>query len=213
MSMQPFTVWRGVAASMLRANIDTDAIIPSREMKLVSKLGLGGGLFAQERYLDADARELNPAFILNRPEYVDCSILLAGANFGCGSSREHAVWALKEFGIRAILAPSFGSIFANNCVRNGLLPVPLAMPVIEQVSAWVSLDPASHRVTVDLEAQQVEAGELSLAFSIDAGARQMLLAGLDAIALTLTRWDVIEAFDTARRESRPWLYSNGTSGP
>ncbi|MFK7828797.1 MAG: 3-isopropylmalate dehydratase small subunit [Congregibacter sp.] len=206
-TMEPFTVCIGIAAAILRPNIDTDAIIPSREMKRVSKAGLGEGLFADERYVAGDDRKANPEFILNRAEYAHCSILLAGANFGCGSSREHAVWALKEFGIRAIVAPSFGSIFANNCVRNGLLAVPLAMPFIEEIAAWVSSDPAQNRVRVDLERQCIEAGDHVRDFLIDPGARQMLLEGLDAIALTLARWEVISDFDAARRESRPWLYS------
>ncbi|MFT7286238.1 MAG: 3-isopropylmalate/(R)-2-methylmalate dehydratase small subunit [Halieaceae bacterium] len=206
MSMEPFHSCTGVAAPMLRPNIDTDAVIPSREMKRVSKLGLGEGLFAGERYLSAETREPAPDFILNKPEFKGCCILLAGANFGCGSSREHAVWALKEFGVRAVVAPSFGAIFANNCVRNGLLPVTLTQALVEDVADWVLKAPQSNQVTIDLDSQRLEAGAINVSFEVDAGARHMLLNGLDAIALTLTRRDEIEGFDRKRRDSRPWLY-------
>lgn len=206
MSTEPFRQLVGVAAPLMRPNIDTDAIIPSREMKRVSKKGLGEGLFAEERYLDVAARTPNPDFVLNRTEYRDCSILLADANFGCGSSREHAVWALREYGIRAIIAPSFGSIFANNCVRNGLLPLRLDKRLVRKLSDWVQREPARHRLHIDLEMQRVRAGEMDVPFAIDSGARHMLLNGLDAIALTQTRWEQIEAFHNARRLARPWLY-------
>jgi 3-isopropylmalate/(R)-2-methylmalate dehydratase small subunit len=205
-SIEAFHRCTGVAAPMLRPNIDTDAIIPSREMKRVSKLGLGEGLFAGERYLRAETREPAPDFILNKPEFRDCRILLAGPNFGCGSSREHAVWALKEFGIRAVVAPGFGTIFANNCVRNGVLPVTLAQPLVDAVATWVLESPQRNQVTIDLELQQLSAGTITASFDIDAGARHMLLNGLDAIALTLTSWDQIADFHRRRRESRPWLY-------
>lgn len=204
--MQPFRRHRGVAAPMLRPNIDTDAIIPSREMKRVSKLGLGEGLFAGERYLSADSREPDPAFVLNRPEFHGASVLLAGNNFGCGSSREHAVWALREFGIRAIVAPGFGAIFAGNCVRNGLLPVVLPEATVSAVAHWVGADPQRHRVEIDLERRELHAGSLLAAFPIDDGPRRMLLEGLDPIALTLTRREQIDAFERRRRQQRPWLY-------
>jgi 3-isopropylmalate/(R)-2-methylmalate dehydratase small subunit len=210
LTLEPFTIWEGVAAPMLRPNIDTDAIIPSREMKRVSKLGLGDGLFASERYLSAagsdDRREENPEFVLNQPAYRDCSILLAGSNFGCGSSREHAVWALKEFGIRAILAAGFGTIFANNCVRNGLLPVVLAGEDIQRLADWVAADPQGNRVRIDLPEQRVTGADCSLDFDIDDGPKTMLLHGLDAIALTQERGEVIASFDRRRRSERPWLY-------
>lgn len=204
--MTPFRRHRGIAAPMLRPNIDTDAIIPSREMKRVSKLGLGEGLFAGERYLAPESRERNPDFVLNRPAYTGATVLLAGNNFGCGSSREHAVWALREYGIRAIIAPGFGAIFANNCVRNGLLPVVLAEDQVRAVAGWVDVDPQAHQLLIDLERCQVEAGDLLLKFRIEDGARRMLLEGLDAIALTLTRRDAIDAFHRHRRRDRPWLY-------
>jgi 3-isopropylmalate/(R)-2-methylmalate dehydratase small subunit len=207
--MDPFIRHRGVAAPMLRPNIDTDAIIPSREMKRVSKLGLGQGLFADERYVGGSGREPNPDFVLNRPQYAGASILIAGANFGCGSSREHAVWALKEYGVRAIIAPGFGAIFANNCVRNGLLPVVLDEAEVRSLADWVAADPQAHQPLIDLEAQRVEGGPVACAFALDEGARRMLLEGLDAIALTLTRGDAIRAFHERRREQRPWLYPAG----
>jgi 3-isopropylmalate/(R)-2-methylmalate dehydratase small subunit len=176
-------------------------------MKRVSKTGLGEGLFADERYVSAAGREPNPTFVLNQAAYKDCSILIAGPNFGCGSSREHAVWALKEFGIRAIVAASFGAIFANNCIRNGLLPVTLPQQQVDELAARVMEAPQAHPVCIDLRAQTIRADDLRLDFDIDAGARHMLLHGLDAIALTQTRWELIQAFHEARREKRPWLYT------
>jgi 3-isopropylmalate/(R)-2-methylmalate dehydratase small subunit len=209
--LEPFRQWEGVAAPMLRPNIDTDVIIPSREMKRVSKEGLGEGLFAGERYLEAGGRDPDPEFVLNRPAYAGSTVLLGGSNFGCGSSREHAVWALKEYGIRAIVAAGFGSIFRNNCVRNGLLPVQLEMPVIEAIAAWVEQAPQDHRLRLDLEAQTVTAGDAVHDFDIDPGAKYMLLNGLDPIALTLEHWPAIEAFHQRRRATRPWLYGQRQS--
>jgi 3-isopropylmalate/(R)-2-methylmalate dehydratase small subunit len=201
-----FTQHLGVAAPILRGNVDTDAIIPSREMKRVSKLGLGEGLFAGWRYREVGGREVNPDFVLNREAYSGCSILLSGPNFGCGSSREHAVWALKEFGVRAIVAPSFGAIFANNCIRNGLLPLVLDEAAIAVIAGWVEADPQSNKLLIDLPGQRVVADEREYPFDIEAGARRMLVEGLDAIALTQTRWEVIEAYHRERRERRPWLF-------
>ena len=204
--MDKFERVLGVALPLLRANIDTDAIIPSREMKRVSKLGLGEALFAGWRYLGSAGREPDPEFVLNRPAYRDASILLAGANFGCGSSREHAVWALQEFGIRAVIAPGFGAIFANNCVRNGLLPLVLDEAAIADIARWVEVDPAAHRVLIDLPGQRVEAGSRCWPFEIDRAASNMLVQGLDAIALTQTRSDLIGDFHQQRRQLRPWLF-------
>ena len=204
--MDEFVRHEGIAAPLLRDNIDTDAIIPSREMRRVSKHGLGEGLFAGWRYLSQERREPDPDFVLNQPGYRGASILLGGANFGCGSSREHAVWALREYGIRAIVAPGFGTIFAGNCVRNGLLPLVLPGEVIAAIAAWVSAAPGQNRVLIDLQAQQLEAAGQTYCFEIDAGDRRMLLQGLDAIALTQTRGEVIEQFHRRRQELRPWLY-------
>ena len=204
--MEKYTIRTGVAASLIRPNIDTDAIIPSREMKRVSKRGLGEGLFAGWRYREVGSRDLNPDFVLNKPACAGASILLSGANFGCGSSREHAVWALEEYGIHTIIAPSFGAIFANNCIRNGLLPLVLDETAIAEIAAWVELAPQQNAVTIDLPAQQVRAGQLRYDFSIDSGAKHMLVEGLDAIALTQTCQEEILAFHDRRRVNRPWLY-------
>lgn len=205
--MEKFDRHCGVAAAILRGNVDTDAIIPSREMKRVSKRGLGEGLFAGWRYREQGSRVANTDFVLNQPGYEATSILLSGPNFGCGSSREHAVWALAEYGIRAIIAPGFGAIFANNCVRNGLLPVVLEDNVVSEIAAWCALDPTGNRVTIDLPAQEVQAAEQVYAFTIDAGAKRMLVEGLDAIALTQTRSDLIARFHRDRMGKRPWLYA------
>lgn len=205
--MDKFTIHTGVAAALLRSNVDTDAIIPSREMKTVAKTGLSAGLFAGWRYLDAATRTPDPAFVLNRPEQRDSSILLSGLNFGCGSSREHAVWALQEYGIRAIIAPSFGAIFAGNCVRNGILPVVLGEAQIAELAKRVACDPQQQRLGVDLQQCVVldPAGN-RYPFQLAASQREMLLKGLDPIALTLESSAQIEAFQGRDRVSRPWIY-------
>ncbi|RME63569.1 MAG: 3-isopropylmalate dehydratase small subunit, partial [Alphaproteobacteria bacterium] len=194
--MEPFRKLEAVAAPLLRINIDTDAIAPSRELKAVSKTGMGAGLFANWRYLDPKTRTPNPDFILNRPAYRNTQILLAGANFGCGSSREYAVWALKEYGIRAIIAPSFGSIFYNNCIRNGLLPIRLDEKRIRQLAEQVAADPQANRIAIDLESCTLRGpdGETDR-FAIADQDHRMLLDGLDPIGLTLTRQDEIAAFE------------------
>lgn len=196
--MTPFTTLTSIAVPLLRDNIDTDAIIPSREMKGTGKTGLADGLFAGWRYTAVGGREPEPGFVLNDPAYAGAAILLGGVNFGCGSSREHAAWALAEYGFRAVIAPSFNPIFRGNCVRNGILPV--------------ELDPAPFAaaggaLTIDLPAQMVsdEAGG-SRSFAIDEEAKAMLIGGLDAIDLTLRRRDRIEAFRAADRMARPWAY-------
>ncbi len=205
--MEKFIAHVGVAAPLLRSNIDTDAIIPSREMKTVSKTGLGVGLFAVWRYLDVQARQPDPDFVLNRPEQRGSSILLAGLNFGCGSSREHAVWALKEYGIRVVVAPSFGAIFAGNCVRNGLLPVVLAEAQIAELAASVARDPQHRLLSVDLEqCVVIDAAAKRYPFQLAASQREMLLKGLDPISLTLESSTEIEAFQTRDRRTRPWIY-------
>jgi 3-isopropylmalate/(R)-2-methylmalate dehydratase small subunit len=190
--------------------VDTDAIIPSREMKSVSKDGLADGLFAGWRYTKIGGREPNADFVLNQPAYAGTQVLLAGENFGCGSSREHAVWALLEFGIRAIIAPSFSPIFQTNCVRNGILPVRLPAAGIARLAESVAADPQSHRLTVDL-VHQIVAGPdgTKLAFEIEPEAREMLLEGLDAIDLTLKQRAAIDAFTQADRAARPWIYLAG----
>jgi 3-isopropylmalate/(R)-2-methylmalate dehydratase small subunit len=208
--MEPLSPLRrhtGIAVPLLRSNIDTDAIIPSREMKRVSKHGLGEGLFAAWRYTLPGSREEDPSFILNDPAYRGASILLAGANFGCGSSREHAVWALHEYGFRVIIAPSFGSIFYSNCVRNGILPVELDEAAIARLADAVAEDPVGRPLTVDLEAGQVLDPEgRALGFAINPGHRRMLMEGLDVIGLTLERAADIDAFEQADRQRRPWIH-------
>ena len=206
--MTPFTQHRGVALPLLRDNIDTDAIIPSREMRTVSRSGLAAGLFAPWRYLDPDARTPNPEFALNQPEYSGASILLAGDNFGCGSSREHAVWALMESGFRAVIAPSFATIFRNNALRNGLLTVALEKHDLDELVEWVSADPVTHAIKLDLEACTIESNpdRNKRVFSVDPTAREMLLEGLDEIGLTEQSIDLVARFEEQDQALRPWVY-------
>ena len=205
--MEKFTTLTAIAAPLLRINIDTDAIIPSREMKRVSKVGLSEGLFAGWRYRAPGSREENPDFILNQEPYRRARILLSGINFGCGSSREHAVWALHEWGIRAVIAPGFGSIFQGNCVRNGIVPVVLDNAIVESLARQVESDPEKNQVTVDLVQCAVIAPDGARhAFSIPAADREMLLEGLDSIAVTLKRDAEILAFQERDKVRRPWIY-------
>jgi 3-isopropylmalate/(R)-2-methylmalate dehydratase small subunit len=187
--MMPFTSLTSVVAPLLRDNVDTDTIIPSREMTSTGRTGLADGLFAPWRYLEG--RTPDPDFVLNRMP--DARILASGENFGCGSSREHAVWALAEWGIRAVIAESFAPIFRNNCIRNGLLPVVLPKEAIAAL--------AEAEVTVDLAAQTVGGQR----FDIDAADKMMLLEGLDAIDLTLKHAPAIAAFHARDRIARPWV--------
>lgn len=199
--MTPFTTLTAVAAPLLRDNIDTDTIIPSREMKGTGKTGLADGLFAPWRYLSADAREPDPAFVLNQPMYLDARIILGGSNFGCGSSREHAVWALAEYGIRSVIATSFAPIFAGNCTRNGILTVVLDAEAVARIAA------DGRPVTIDLPEQRVSLDEKHRwSFQIGAEAKAMLLEGLDVIELTLKHQARIAAFQASDREARPWIY-------
>ena len=206
--MKPFLTHEGTAAPIIRINIDTDTIIPSREMRHVSKRGLGEGLFAGWRYLDEDPekRENNPEFILNKPQYAGASILLAGSNFGCGSSREHAVWALLEYGFRAVIAPSFGSIFYHNAMRNGLLPVRLPEASINKLTGNTSPS-APNRITIDLQNTEVssDTGQ-RFRFDIEPIYKEMLLHGLDAIDMTLKYQALIEEFQAADKQRRSWAY-------
>lgn len=205
--MEKFTRLTAIAAPLLRINIDTDAIIPSREMKRVSKTGLSEGLFAGWRYQSPGSRTENPDFILNREPYRRAQILLSGLNFGCGSSREHAVWALHEWGIRTIIAPSFGSIFQGNCVRNGIVPVILDNAVVEALARKVEADPEKIRITVDLTTCTVSTPDGGAwSFSIPEADREMLLEGLDSIAVTLKRDAEILAYRERDRSRRPWIY-------
>ena len=205
--MTPFTVLTAVAAPLVRANIDTDIIIPSREMKTVGKTGLADGLFAGWRYTAIGGRDPNPEFVLNQPAYADAEIILGGENFGCGSSREHAVWALAEFGIRCVIAPSFAPIFENNCIRNGILPLRLMLEDVEQIAGGIAPDPAHLPVTVDLAAQTVSLPDDRLwRFEIGEEPKTMLLHGLDAIGVTMQRATAIAAWQVGDRVERPWVY-------
>jgi 3-isopropylmalate/(R)-2-methylmalate dehydratase small subunit len=206
--MMPFIQHCGVVLPLLRDNIDTDAIIPSREMRTVSRSGLAAGLFAPWRYLDPDVRTPNPEFPLNQTEYNGASILLAGDNFGCGSSREHAVWALMESGFRAVIAPSFATIFLNNALRNGLLTVALAQHDLDELVAWVSADPAANAIQLDLKACTIESDpeKEKKVFSVDPTARDMLLKGLDEIGLTEQSMDLVSRFEEQDQARRPWVY-------
>ena len=188
----------------MRRNVDTDAIIPSREMKRVSREGLGEGLFANWRYTDLATREEAPDFVLNRQRYRRAAILISGENFGCGSSREHAVWALADFGIGAIIAPSFGEIFQANCAQNGIAAVVLPEEQVNALGAEAGL--GELRLTVDLRTCEVQGfGERALPFSIKPREREMILKGLDPIALTLSEHaEAIEAFEQSDRTARPW---------
>jgi len=204
--MEKFTVLRAVAAPLLRENIDTDIVIRiERLVGATAKSELGRHAFESWRYRP-DGSE-NPDFVLNREPYRGAQILLAGRNFGCGSSREGAVWALQQQGIRAVLAPSFGPIFFNNCFQNGVLPVVMPDAAIQAIAREVEADPAHNLVTVDLERQVVTApGGGETPFRVDALRRQSLLEGLDDIALTSRRGAAMAEFEARDRVRRPWIY-------
>jgi 3-isopropylmalate/(R)-2-methylmalate dehydratase small subunit len=194
--MTPFTTLTSIAVPLIRDNIDTDTIIPSREIKSTGKTGLADGLFAPWRY--SDARIPDPDFVLNDANFAGAQILLAGKNFGCGSSREHAVWALAEYGFRCIIAESFAPIFESNCIRNGILPITCGRPV----------DPLFHGqiMTIDLEQQHMSIPGRFRPFHIDDEARAMLLHGFDAIDLTLQHRAAISQWQAQDRKARPWVY-------
>ncbi len=205
--MEKFTTLTAVAAPLMRVNIDTDVIIPSKEMKGVTKTGLSVGMFANWRYSDPVARVENPDFVLNKEPTRHAKILLAGANFGCGSSREHAVWAMAEYGFRAVIAPSFGAIYYGNCVVNGILPVVLPDTAVEALAKWTEADPAKNLITIDLPQQTVSGPPATLhRFEIGTADKEMLIEGLDPIGLTLKREPQIAAFEAKDRERRPWVY-------
>ena len=205
--MEPFKQHTGIAVPLIQLNIDTDAIIPSREIKSVSKKGLEDGLFAEWRYLSLKTRKENPAFVLNQEPFRRASFILTGENFGCGSSREHAAWALYQWGIRVIVAPSFGSIFYNNCIQNGILPVLLETEKIRKLQTFVELNPAVNQLTVDLRDTTIIAGStIRYSFEIEPSNQQNLLQGLDAIGSTLKMMASIEAFEESDHQTRPWVY-------
>ena len=211
--MEAFSKLNGLVAPLDRSNVDTDAIIHKQVLKSIKRSRVGPNLFDEWRYLDygepgkdCSGRPLDKDFVLNQPRYQDAQILLARENFGCGSSREHAPWALLDFGFRAVVAPSFADIFANNCSKNGILPVVLNVKVVDQLFGEVTATPG-YRLAVDLEKQQVTTpGGETFAFEIDAFRKQCLLQGLDEISLTLQHTDAITDFEERRREQEPWLF-------
>ena len=211
--MQKFTVHKGLVAPMDRENVDTDAIIPKQFLKSIKKTGFGPNLFDEWRYLDQPGqpgvpesdRKPNPDFVLNLPRYKGASILIARKNFGCGSSREHAPWALDQFGFRAVIAPSFADIFFNNCFKNGLLPIVLPEATVAQLFDEVAAFPG-YQLTIDLERQVVlrPQGE-EIPFEVQAFRKYCLLNGFDDIGLTLRQSDKIKAFEAQRLATKPWL--------
>jgi len=211
--MDKFVRLNGLVAPLDRPNVDTDAIIPKQFLKSIKRTGFGVNLFDAWRYLDAGEpgmdnakRPLNTAFVLNQPRYQGAQILVARENFGCGSSREHAPWALMDYGFRAVIAPSYADIFFNNCFKNGLLPVVLDAGAVDQI--FRELEPApGYRLTVDLEQQTVTTpGGKSFSFAIDPFRKHCLLNGLDEIGLTLEHADEIRLFEQKRRAEQPWLF-------
>jgi 3-isopropylmalate/(R)-2-methylmalate dehydratase small subunit len=210
--MEPFRIHSGLVAPMDRENVDTDAIIPKQFLKSIKRSGFGPNLFDAWRYLDPGepgqdpaSRRPNPDFVLNQPRYKGASILLARKNFGCGSSREHAPWALQQYGFRALIAPSYADIFFNNCFKNGVLPIVLAehqvAKLFDEVAAFIG-----YRLTIDLERQVVIVpGGAEIGFDVEPFRKYCLLGGFDDIALTLRHADKIRAFEAERLLKQPWL--------
>ena len=203
--MNPVKIISGIAAPFLRINVDTDAIIPSREIKAVSKKGLSEGLFSEWRYTSIPDRTPNDEFILNREPFNRSVILLTGDNFGCGSSREHAVWALQEWGIKAVIGSTFGSIFYGNCIRNGLLPIQLSPHDLQKLIDFVEKDPESNQILIDLETLSINFGSSEINFEFDKKYQASLLEGLDEIQQTLKLSDEISSFEEKHLKQNPWL--------
>ncbi len=211
--MKAFKKVSALVAPLDRANIDTDAIIPKQFLKSIRRAGFGPYLFDEWRYLDhgepemdCTNRPLNQDFVLNKPEYQGAEILLTRENFGCGSSREHAPWALEDYGFRAIIAPSFADIFYNNCFKNGLLPIVLAADLVDEL--FKELEPG-YQLTIDLEQQTITTPSgRSLSFEVDENRRYRLLNGLDDIALSLQHADKIKAYEKERAKRAPWLFAD-----
>ena len=211
--MQKFTVHQGLVAPMDRENVDTDAIIPKQFLKSIARSGFGPNLFDEWRYLDQpgepgvpeSARKPNPDFVLNQPRYKGASILIARKNFGCGSSREHAPWALDQYGFRAIIAPSYADIFFNNCFKNGLLPIVLPEAAVSRLFDAVAAFPG-YRLTIDLPRQVVvQPDGAEIPFEVQAFRKYCLVNGFDDIGLTLRHADKIKAFEAERIAKMPWL--------
>ena len=210
--MDKFTIHKGLVAPLDRENVDTDAIIPKQFLKSIRKTGFGPNLFDEWRYLDPgfpgqdlSTRKPNPDFVLNQPRYKGVSVLLARKNFGCGSSREHAPWALQQFGFRSVIAPSFADIFFNNCFKNGLLPIVLSEEQVAKLFDEVAAFPG-YELTIDLERQVIvkPQGE-ELPFDVQPFRKYCLLNGFDDIGLTLRQADKIKAFEAQRLATKPWL--------
>ncbi|MBS9778383.1 MAG: 3-isopropylmalate dehydratase small subunit [Gammaproteobacteria bacterium] len=211
--MKKFTTETGIVVPLNRSNVDTDAILPKQFLKSIKRTGFGVSLFEEWRYLDAwhddvdySTREMNPDFVLNFPQYQSASILLARDNFGCGSSREHAVWAIDDYGFRAVIAPSFGEIFYSNCFKNGVLPIVLSEDEVE--SLFHLSDNTVIQITIDLQKQTVMAGDTRYNFDIDEFRKTCLVEGLDAIGLTLQHADEIKAFEERYKNECPWVFEN-----
>ena len=212
--MEKFISIDGLVAPLDRANVDTDAIIPKQFLKSIKRSGFGVNLFDEWRYLDhgepgmdVSGRKLNPDFILNQPRYSGAQVLLARANFGCGSSREHAPWSLQDYGFRVIIAPSFADIFYNNCFKIGLLPVVLDAHIMDQLFSEVSAT-EGYRLAIDLASQTVTtASGQAYEFDVDSFRKHSLLNGLDEIGLTLQHSDKIKQFEENRRIAQPWLFT------
>ena len=211
--MEPLKKVEGIVAPMDRPNVDTDAIIPKQFLKSIKRSGFGPNLFDEWRYLDHgepgmdnSKRPLNPDFVLNQERYQGAKILLARENFGCGSSREHAPWALQDYGFRVIIAPSFADIFFNNCFKNGVLPIMLDAAKVDQLFKEVEASPG-YTLNVDLPAQTITTpgGEV-ISFEVDSFRKHCLVNGLDDIGLTLQHADDIKAYEAKRRQSAPWLF-------
>ncbi len=211
--MQPFTQHRGLVAPLDRSNVDTDAIIPKQFLKSIKRSGFGPNLFDEWRYLDHgepgmdnSRRPRNPSFVLNQERYQGASILLARENFGCGSSREHAPWALADFGFRAVIAPSYADIFFNNCYKNGLLPIVLEAGLVDRLFQQTLAQPGFN-LLIDLPGQEIVLpGGERMGFAIDPFRKRCLINGLDDIGLTLQHADAIHAFEERRHAEQPWLY-------
>jgi 3-isopropylmalate/(R)-2-methylmalate dehydratase small subunit len=212
--MEPFRVLTGLVAPLDRANVDTDAIIPKQFLKSIKRSGFGSNLFDAWRYLDRgepgmdnSKRPLNPDFVLNEARYRGAEILLARRNFGCGSSREHAPWALQDYGFRAVIAPSYADIFFNNCYKNGLLPIVLSMHEVDRLFHETVAFPG-FRLTIDLEQQTVATsdGAMVFGFEVEPFRKHCLLNGLDDIGLTLQHADAIRAFEAKHKTEQPWLF-------
>lgn len=211
--MKAFTLLQGLVAPLDRANVDTDAIIPKQFLKSIKRSGFGPNAFDEWRYLDHgepgmdnSKRALNPDFVLNKPQFQGASILLTRENFGCGSSREHAPWALEDYGFRAIIAPSYADIFFNNCFKNGVLPIILSDTIVETLFKAVESH-AGYQLTIDLAAQTVSTPDgQSYSFEVDAVRKHNLLHGLDDIGLTLQHVEAIKTFEAKHQASQPWLF-------